>query len=371
MMNEQLKENIRILNNNRVSPRVIPASSYLNNYTEVENNAIRSVYNSFNIARSIDDYNNLRHDYLTSFNKYGAGGAVSMSDLRMSKGIPRVFFTRPDLNFFIEGSYEKKLSSISGAANDGWVNYVYKNNPKILESLTKSYSTNHHFLPMLSNGALSFDINDEKLETVEHGETFTGWKVRYGRHNIGTKNGGSFSIAYNETDELEIYKLHKTWVDYIAKVYRGEFIPKFNYINNRKLDYAVSAYYFLCGPDGETILFWSKYVGVFPTTIPAGVLEWSKGDFVKMPEMNIEYEYAWKDDMDPAIIADFNYNAFPTYGKTTSDTLDTNFRPSKGIASYYDTDLLSAGYAFAGRPFIRAIKRDDGSTKLVLKYENK
>ena len=366
-----LRKTIDALNKEDSSPRVISANdyykkkvNYYNDYSEAEKAAIRSVYKSFNTAYNSTDYNNLRNDMLTAFNKYGPGGGASMADLRMVKGIPRVFFTRPDLNILENNSSNQYVLS-SNTINDTWFQYLNKNNPNVLKCLTKNpiqNSSGHDFNPLLSNMALNFDINDEKLETVDHGETFTGWKVKYGRHTIGTRSAGSFSVSYNETDELEIYKIHKTWVDYISKIYRSEFTPKDIYIRDRRLDYAVSAYYFLCGPDGETILFWSKYIGVFPSSIPSGSLSWSKGDIVKTPEMNIEYEYAWKEDMELASIADFNYNAGIRNGIS-----EVNWESSP----YYDNEILGPGYAFAGVPYIKAVTRDDGHIDLLLKYKKR
>ena len=46
-----------------------------------------------------------------------------------------------------------------------------------------------------------------------------------------------------DTVNLDIFKLHLAWVDYINKASRGVFTPKRDYIKKRILDYACSCYY--------------------------------------------------------------------------------------------------------------------------------
>ncbi|WP_171567733.1 hypothetical protein, partial [Brevibacillus sp. MCWH] len=158
---------------------------------------------------------------------------------------------------------------------------------ELILSLTDHFSNSHDFHPYLSNTANSFELSDEFIKTVEHGETLTGYKVQYGKNNIESNSSGSFSISYIDDAEFNIYKTHKAWIEYISRVYRGEVTPKRDYIQKKILDYTVSVYYFICGPDGETILFWSKYFGVFPTNTPSSASSWSKGSSVKLPEFTI------------------------------------------------------------------------------------
>ena len=136
------------------------------------------------------------------------------------------------------------------------------------------------------------------------------------------------------------------WVDYISKVFRGEFIPKRDYITSRILDYACSVYVVICGPDGESILFWTKYTGVFPTNIPSSAFNWSKGNLMKMPEYTISYKYAWKEDFNPMALAEFNINS-----KLNDLTPDTKITP----VSVYEPLLVSTGKSFVGAPYIEQV----------------
>ena len=351
-----------------------PATVLNQDYTQEEKDALRSVDRNFNRGSTSADYDAIRINNLASFDRFKIG----TPDQKLVKAFPKIFFTRPDLNFF--GSRMSRSSSLRASlpdqlgdpsvgeeddtsnkvANDVWYKHTYETDPHLLASLTSRYTNKHIFNPFLSNMASSFDVSDEKLESDEHGQTFTGWKIKYGRHNIGTKSAGSFSVSYDETNRLEVYKIHKAWVDYIAKVYRGEFIPKEKYIQERRLDYACSVYYFLCAEDGETILFWSKYVGVFPTSIPTAQFAWSKNDIIRHTEPTVEYDYAWKEDCDYGSLQDFNYNPWDTI---------TNIEDKSIQLPVYDAELGHVGFTYANRPIVVFDETDnDGKQVIKLKY---
>ena len=314
-------------------------------------------YNNFKTDLSIVENNlNIFHDntikdyMLTRFNRF----KIAFPNSALSKTFAHVFFTRPDLNLY--GSNNELLPNV---ANNSYFYYLHKNSPDLLKSLTISnFSTGilgkHDFNPFLSNKAGSFELKDEYVDTDEYGETYTGWKIKYGKNNIKSKTADNFSIMYTDDNNYNIYKIHKAWTDYISKVYRGEFAPKRSYITDNVIDYACSVYYFICGPDGETLLFWSKYTGVFPTNAPSSASSWQKGNILKMPEFSINYEYSWKEDMSPTTLAEFNKNSAQqtkyTYLKT------------------YEQELVSTGKTFSGAPFIESVGSKIGTYNYKLRF---
>lgn len=335
----------------RIAVRSITSNNSSNTSSETASNANAEITPISSAVEDINDDDRGKYCNLVHSN-YSLGDASSIAqykrnmlhqfsrfklapppDIKLSKAFPRVYFTRPDINLFAGG---KDTSSL--IMRDSTFRYLYNTDPDLLKSLTKDFTSNHDFNPFLSNMALSFEISDEKLETVEHGTTFTGWKIKVGRHTIGTRSAGNFSIAYDDTNRIEVYKIHKAWVDYISKVYRGEATPLSTYIRERRLDYACSVYYFLCAEDGETVLFWSKYVGVFPTSIPSSEFTWSKNNLINFPENTIEYDYAWKEDMDPVSLIDFNFNAH--YDSETDN--------SEHATMYNSISYKDAGGAYYG-----------------------
>lgn len=275
------------------------------------------------------------------FNRY----KLAFPELYLNKAIPVVFFTRPYLNILTHSG----LALHEQTAKHPMFYYLYKHMPEVLHSLTYSqnYNKGHDLNVYLSNRADSFEVPDEFIETTEHGETLTGWKMMYGKNNIRSNTAGTFNISYTDDMDLSIYKMHKIWVEYISMVYRGELRPLDDHIKRRILDYPCSVYYFLLAPDGETILFWSKYFGVFPTNVPASGLSWSSGSGVSFPKHNISYAYSWKEDFSPLSLAEFNFNTIRQSGE------------SKRIyVKAYDSMNVGLGRALVGSPFIETVRNN-------------
>ena len=295
-------------------------------------------------------YSTLMVDLFTKFNRF----KIEHPDYHLTKSFSYVFFTRPDLNI-MERSGKSNFKLVKQVSNDPVYYYLSKNNPRILASLIADYDSSHDFQPFLSNRAESFELSDEYVKTMEHGETFTGFRVMYGKNNIESRTAGTFSVKYTDDQEFSVYKTHKAWIDYISKVYRGELVSKPEYIYKRILDYACSVYYIICAADGETILFWSKYYGVFPTNAPSSTQSWSKGNMVKIPEYNITYAYAYKEDFSPLSLAEFNMNSNGKY----------KYR------RIYEPDMLSTGRSMVGAPFIEtSTESGTGAYVFKLKFRN-
>jgi len=280
-----------------------------------------------------------------NFNRFRA----PFTDYTLTNTVAYIFITRPDLNI-LEPTGNNGYKLVPQFENDPTFTFLFKHNPNILLSLTSHFSNQHDFHPFLSNMAESFEVSDQYIKTIEHGETLTGYKIQYGKHNIESKTAGKFNITYTDDKEVTIYKIHKAWTEYISKVYRGEASPKRTYIERKILDYACSVYYILCAQDYETILFWTKYYGVFPTNEPSSVFSSSKSNPVKNPEYSIEYAYAFKEDFNPLTLCEFNMN-------------------SKGNYIYlkpFNTNTGKSGRSLTGAPFIETSR--DGNYVFKLKF---
>lgn len=246
-------------------------------------------------------FSDLQKKMYNSFNR----NKTAFPDKELNKTFAYVFFTRPDLNILTNTS-GTNYSLHEQVCHDGKFIYLWRNNPWCLKSLVKGGNPYHKFMTFLSNEALSFEVGDQVIKTHEHGETYNGHKIVYGRSDIESNVAGEMSVRYIDTVNLDVYKLHLAWLDYISKVSRGIVTPKREYITNKILDYACSCYYFLCGPDGHTILYWQKLTGVFPINTGENVFSWDSGTLLAKPEINIKYMYAFKSAMDPIIIEEFN-----------------------------------------------------------------
>lgn len=260
------------------------------------------------LNKSVGIYEDTPKKLFTRSTKFYNRYKLQQYDEALQKGFAHVFFVRPSCNL-LQGSFESPALA-SSIANNPFFSYMLRSSPDVLKQLTIAYgSTDNDFMFSLSNKASSFSLTDEFIGTDSYGKTWTGYKIMYGKNNIESKTAGSFTINFNDDRHFHVYQLHKAWLEYISGCYRGEIEPTEDTIINKILDYATSVYYIITAEDGHTILFWSKYYGVFPSSVPLSQYTWAEGNIIKNPEIDITYQYSFKDDYDPLILTDFNLNA--------------------------------------------------------------
>lgn len=224
-------------------------------------------------------------------------------DHEIERSVGYVIFTKPDLNI-VNSSGEMvpdETSKIPASLHD----LVYSKDIEIVRCLKQDYKVN--FIGPILDKAENFEVSDVQMKTRQTAESSGNWKIDYGFRTNESKGSGTFSINYTDDRNLTIYKLHKIWVEYMHHVFYGTMQPSASHIMNGILDYASSVYYILVGEDGETIRYYAKYTGVFPTTIPDGTFSWAEGDESKRRTCSITYQYSFFEAMNPLIIKDFNY----------------------------------------------------------------
>lgn len=278
---------------------------------------------------------------------------VLMPDNVLQKGFPHVFFVRPNCNILQDtNTLRDELK-----ANETFM-YTWNSAPSAVKQLTKANGISHDFMLSLSNAAASFSLSDEYINTDTYGRTFTGYKIAYGKNNIESKTAGTFEITYNDTHDLHIYQIHRLWDEYINGVYRGSITPAKENIVNKILDYVGAVYYFLTAEDGETIIFWSKYYGVFPSTVPSSQYSWGEGNVITDTKLSVTYQFSFKEDFNPYSILEFNHNANISNGITYEPT--------------YNPELGHSGNTWVGAPFIEVIKNNsEGTYEYKLRFRKK
>ena len=279
------------------------------------------------------------------YNRY----KMPMPNSSLQKGFAHVFFVRPSCNI-LNGSYNLR----SGLAQNEIFSYANRSAKWLLKELVASNGQPHDFMMLPSNYAAGFSLSDEYINTDTYGKTYTGYKIAYGKSNIESKSGGTLNITFNDDRNLHIYQLHRLWVEYINGVYRGEIAPLASNIKDKIIDYVGACYYILTAEDGETIIFWSKYYGIFPTQIPSSQYSWGAGNIISSPQLEMQYNFSFKEDYNPYTILEFNYNS----------------RVAQNGTSYvpiYDANLGHAGNTWVGAPFIELQTSNNGDCPYVLK----
>lgn len=281
---------------------------------------------------------------------------VADPNKELQKGFAHVFFVRPHCNILKEGDTSKLADRV---ASNELFKYAMNTCPSVLKELVQYNGQQHDFMLGLSNAICSFSLQDEYIETDSYGKTFTGYKIAYGKNNIDSKSAGEFNITINDNRNLHLYLLHRVWVEYINGVYRGELAPKESNIINKIIDYAASCYYFITAEDGETILFWTKYFGVFPSNIPSSQYSWGEGNIITKTNLDVAYKFSFKEDFNPYTIIEFNYNA-------RIDKTGVSHVP------VFDSTLNHVGATWVGAPFIEAVvDKDSGLYEYKLRFRKK
>ena len=285
---------------------------------------------------NIDVGNSKTDNIYTKFDRF----RVAVPDHELTGSVGHVFFVRPDLN--ITGPRKRHRQDNAEHTFQGYTHYarLFNNmldaNPTLSLHLMKDGFAEHNFMPLLTHACAGIDVADEILETTETGETFVGWKWMYGTSMIKSKTAGTINVMFNDDNILSVYKLMKTWIEYIHAVHHGEIFPKDEYVMKHQLDYPTSIYYILTDATGEAILFWTKYTGAFPISSPSSNFSDSLGNRITRPNYSIQFAYARKDDYNPLHLEEFN-------------------RQSTGSYEYnkiYNADTLRTSRSFLGAPFI-------------------
>ena len=292
-------------------------------------------------------------------------------NLAANRIITYVFFTRPDLNLlFHSGGALEQVNSHTESA------MLWRRNPELFKLLTDSTrceDSDNNFNLLLSNQVMNFELTDETLKIKEAGKSWEGYEMTYG-HTYDGRSSGEFSCAFMDTSDLSIYHYIKLWMTYIHNVSRGEWKPSYNlarkntndplvstgdvlppgiqgpadskprinssHVYTRTLDYGASANVIICGPDGEDILFWSRYYGIFPVSTSSSSLSWNLRDGVKFPDsLSIKFRYSYKLDLSPISLLEFNSNA--------------NIQNLDGSGALYENSY-NVNYNHSARPFVGA-----------------
>lgn len=214
------------------------------------------------------------------------------------------------------------------------------------------------WLPIVTNKAKSYSVNDFEIKTVEKAQTYYGHTIRYGKHNEEYKHGGTISLDFRNDSFRSILKTMWFWASYIYIITKEEYLDiDFWDIWNGTLDYPASLYYLVTKRDGRELVYWEELVGVFPRRIPLSDFSWSD-NYISPDTVSIDFEYnIRRDPLDPGILADIN-------------CLSINNPDANG---YYATRIKSNGSmvlndVFSKGPIIKCSNKPNGQKTYWLEY---
>ena len=213
-----------------------------------------------------------------------------------------VFFTKPQLNIFKEGSFGKEV--ISKVAQLPEFNLLLNTHPDLFINLQSGQGNGNFILP-LTNAVRNFPTKDEIIKTREGTETANDWKVVYGHRKNDSRAADTIDLSFLDDRNLNVFNTIKIWVNYIHYITIGEIEPSLINKHNRIVDYMGSIYYFLTDETATNIVYWCKLVGVFPLNVPSSAYSWEIGNLNVQKEYSVSFQYFCKDES-PSVITDFN-----------------------------------------------------------------
>lgn len=219
-----------------------------------------------------------------------------------------LFFTKPDLNIYgrdINGKLRGGM--VDGLKNLSFWKEMDARYKNVIELLQGSYgkSKKNKFNHLLANTCISnLSVPSLDAETIDTANNIYGVGLSYRGSSEAGNDSFEFDLEFKDTAYLPVYHFFKMYEEYETLKHHGTIGPWQRYVEEKIIHDQFSIYKFLVGEDGETIIYYCKYCGVMPKSLPRDVF--SSADFDNGLSYSISFKAAFFEDMDPIIINDFN-----------------------------------------------------------------
>lgn len=227
------------------------------------------------------------------------------------------FFTKPDLQIFKPGNDILSRSM----SNSPLFTYARLRYVDVLKQLSYSNDTSMPFVNLLSNYKVSnIDLPDIGVNNdYETAKNILGSSIFYRGTSYESDENHEFSVEFVDTKRLEVYMFFRLYDEYERMKHYGllyEPYPKIDadgtyktflekYTFKKVLHDQMSVYKFTVGEDGETIIHFAKFIGVYPKTVPRTAFS-DPSDSGEV-RFTVSFKASFVEDMDPNILTDFIY----------------------------------------------------------------
>lgn len=221
-----------------------------------------------------------------------------------------LFFTKPDLSILERGDDIGDYPNKNNALVEGLRNYPFWRDLKMgmndtIRMLQGSIDRYDPFNRLLQNTVTSsIDIPALESDGIETASNMYGVNLSYRGSSEGSDDSFSFSLEFRDTKWLDVYHFFRAYEEYETLKHHGIVRPWKPYIEQKILHDQFSIYKFLLDDDMETIRYYAKYYGVYPTSLPRDTF--SQTSFENGIVYNINFKAAFYEDMTPEILYDFN-----------------------------------------------------------------
>ena len=184
--------------------------------------------------------------HILNLNRININKTVNPIDI-INFGKSYVFFTRPDLNLFVDNK---------GTINQSIIDNLPDLAMKILSNMGAALAlqssvsqeaavgSGHGLLNLLGNQCAECQVPDIALSTKSAAKNGKGFGISYGSDFFENLAEGDISISFIDNRDRDVQTMIEIWAEYIEGVNNGAIIKKKKYISENKLDYAVNIYIF-------------------------------------------------------------------------------------------------------------------------------
>jgi hypothetical protein len=252
-----------------------------------------------------------------------------------------LFFTKPDLNIYTRN---ETSGTLTGSMNSALTKIPYWQELKtkymdVIKclQLTKG-KKNDPFNHLLENMCISnIAVPSLDAETIETPNNMYGVGFSYRGSSEASNDNFDFDLEFKDTKYLPVYQFFKAYEEYETLKHHGTIGPWKGYIQDKVLHDQFALYKFLVAEDMETIIYYAKYYGVMPKSLPRDVF--SSESFDSGLSYSISFKCAFFDDMDPVILNDFN-----ALSKTYYDSLKYRIDVYNDVMDRMDNRPTQAAY---------------------------
>ena len=230
-----------------------------------------------------------------------------------------LFFTKPDLNIYprtgVDGKPRNTLADYLQTQPE-WLEYV-QNNFEVIKCLQSSLSDNpfNNLLGNMVSGNL--EIPGLTSDTIETANSTYGVNVQYHGSSEASNDNFDFSLEFKDTKLLPVYTFFKAYEDYHTLAHHGVLNPWINYVWYHVLYDQYSIYKFVVDEDGETIVYYGKFYGVFSKSLPRDIF--TNTNFDDGINYTVDFHAFSYRDMNPIILKEFNEVGKHLWNKTRYD----------------------------------------------------
>jgi len=324
---------------------------------------------------------------------------LPISDLAWRKGFRHIFITRPECYIL---TTDQELSK--QCYYDDTFYSSYARMPHISYLLSPSYVTcrdtksmdyGDNFNYLLSNTVYGISPSGTQLSQLESVQKSTVNATVMPGTWINSRYGNQLNLTFHDTKYLEVYECLRLWMEYIEHIYSGKFASSYNEYSSdntynidtgitaeegyqrlqpthhhlhpydRALDYCATIFDIVTNEAGTKILYWCKYIGVYPVLAQQnGLSDNNNQALTEQQTVSASFYYQGKEEYKMKTLVEFNYNAGivdelghpnnENYAFSLPYLLRTNYNQYQ---THEDPDARRNGYMgaagmFTGRPYI-------------------